>query len=255
MPLEQNVITNFHEKKNAPPPVCHVFQASETILELFQYIIGTNLLTKFHDDRRINMDSRVLTRKMPRPLDGHFHDDRTINVASRVLISKNAPPPGGHVYQASRTIFEIVKDIIGTNLLTKCHEDRTINVVTRVLTRFYYSHIRKNALPLGRHVFQANVTIFELIQDIIETNLLTKFHEDWTIKRKNALPPGGHQIQDIIGTNFLTKFHEDRKINVASRVLTRKNAPPPGGHFIKATKTIFELIQDIIWKKSTDQVS
>ena len=44
-----------------------------------------------------------------------------------------------------------------------------------------YSHIMKNAPPLGGHVFQANVTIFELIQDIIETNLLTKFHEDSTI--------------------------------------------------------------------------
>ncbi|KAH3721385.1 hypothetical protein DPMN_064308 [Dreissena polymorpha] len=33
-------------------------------------------------------------------------------------------------------------------------------------------------VPLGSHVFQENVTIFELIQDIIETNLLTKFHED-----------------------------------------------------------------------------
>ncbi|KAH3857077.1 hypothetical protein DPMN_099675 [Dreissena polymorpha] len=39
----------------------------------------------------------------------------------------------------------------------------------------------KNAPPLGSHVFQAKVTIFELTQDIIETNLLTKFHEDWTI--------------------------------------------------------------------------
>ncbi|KAH3716607.1 hypothetical protein DPMN_059332 [Dreissena polymorpha] len=39
----------------------------------------------------------------------------------------------------------------------------------------------KNAPPLGSYVFQANVPIFELIQDIIETNLLTKFHEDWTI--------------------------------------------------------------------------
>ncbi|KAH3875589.1 hypothetical protein DPMN_038858 [Dreissena polymorpha] len=68
------------------------------------------------------------------------------------------------------------------NLLTKFHEDQTINVAyiigmnlpTKVLTRL------KNALPLGSHVFQANVTIFKLIQDIIETNLLTKFHEDWT---------------------------------------------------------------------------
>jgi hypothetical protein len=35
--------------------------------------------------------------------------------------------------------------------------------------------------PLEAMFFQANVTIFQLIQDIIETNLLTKFHEDWTI--------------------------------------------------------------------------
>ncbi|KAH3695027.1 hypothetical protein DPMN_082475 [Dreissena polymorpha] len=36
--------------------------------------------------------------------------------------------------------------------------------------------IVKNAPPLGSHVFQAKVTIFILIQDIIWTNLLTKFH-------------------------------------------------------------------------------
>ncbi|KAH3897687.1 hypothetical protein DPMN_021881 [Dreissena polymorpha] len=64
-----------------------------------------------------------------------------------------------------------LEDIIGTNLLTKFHDDRTVNVASRV----------KNALPLGSHFFQANVTIFKLIQDIIETNFLTKFHEDWTL--------------------------------------------------------------------------
>ncbi|KAH3754111.1 hypothetical protein DPMN_188772 [Dreissena polymorpha] len=64
--------------------------------------------------------------------------------------------------------------------------------------------------------------------------------------RKNALPPGGHLIQDIIGTNLLTKFHEDRKINVASRVLTRKNAPPPCGHVFQPTSIILKLVQDII---------
>ncbi|KAH3698256.1 hypothetical protein DPMN_085775 [Dreissena polymorpha] len=88
---------------------------------------------------------------------------------------------GGHVFQPTGIIFQLVQDIIEINLLTKFHEDQTINVASRVLTRFYYSHIRKNAPPLGSHVFQANVTIFELIQDIIETNLLTKFHADWTI--------------------------------------------------------------------------
>ncbi|KAH3710961.1 hypothetical protein DPMN_070459 [Dreissena polymorpha] len=114
-----------------------------------EYIIGTNLLTKFHEDRKINVASGLLTRK-------------------------NTPPLGSHFFQAYIIIFELIQDIIETNLLTKFHEDWTINVASRVLTR-------KNATPLGSHVFQANVTIFELIQDIIETNLLTKFHEDWTI--------------------------------------------------------------------------
>ncbi|KAH3870046.1 hypothetical protein DPMN_033225 [Dreissena polymorpha] len=106
---------------------------------------------------------------------------------------KTAPPTGGHVFQQTGTTFELNQAIIKTNiltndlifigakLLTKFHEDGTTNVASRVLTRFCYSHKRKNAPPLGSHVFQANVTIFELIQDIIETNLLTKFHEDWTI--------------------------------------------------------------------------
>ncbi|KAH3889417.1 hypothetical protein DPMN_013471 [Dreissena polymorpha] len=112
---------------NAPP---HVFQAKVTIFELIQdIIIGTNLLTKFHEDRKINVASRV----------------------------KNAPPPGGHVFQLTGIIFELFQNF---------HEDQTINVASR-----------KNAPPLGSHVFQANVTIFKL-KDIIETNLLTKFHED-----------------------------------------------------------------------------
>ncbi|KAH3853314.1 hypothetical protein DPMN_095836 [Dreissena polymorpha] len=67
---------------------------------------------------------------------------------------ENCTVPGCHVFQQTRTIFELPQDIIRTNLLTT------------VLTR-------KNALPLGSHVF--------LSKHIIETNLLTKFHEDWTI--------------------------------------------------------------------------
>ncbi|KAH3730909.1 hypothetical protein DPMN_056908 [Dreissena polymorpha] len=170
---------------------------SEQILQILpRYIIGTNLLTKFQEDRKINVASRVLTRKNALPPVSHvfqptgiifeltniltkFHEDWTINVASRVLTRKNAPPPGGHVFKATKTIFELIQDIIGTNLLTKFYDDRKINVTSRVLTRFYYSHIRKNAPPLGSHVFQSNVTIFELIQNINKTNLLTKFHEDW----------------------------------------------------------------------------
>ncbi|KAH3737656.1 hypothetical protein DPMN_044249 [Dreissena polymorpha] len=176
----------------------HVLKATKTFFELIHDIIGTNLLTKFYDDRKINVTSRVLTRKMHHPHGGHVfqltrilfelvqdiivmnlltesHEDRTINVASRV---KNAPPLGNHF-----------------------HEDRKINVASRVLTRknapppgvdvfqptgIIFKHdknvaSREKYPPLGSHVFQANVTIFELIHSIIETNLLTEFHDDWTI--------------------------------------------------------------------------
>ncbi|KAH3774661.1 hypothetical protein DPMN_176047 [Dreissena polymorpha] len=66
--------------------------------------------------------------------------------------------------------FDLIQDIIGTNLRTKFHDDQTINVASRVLTR-------KNAEPTGSHVFQPISIMFELVQDIIGMNLLTIFHE------------------------------------------------------------------------------
>ncbi|KAH3869331.1 hypothetical protein DPMN_032494 [Dreissena polymorpha] len=204
-------------------PVSHVFQQTRTIFIHIQNIFSTNILTK-----------------------------------------KKSPTPGGHVFQATSTIFKLVQYVTWTNLLTKFHDDRTINVASRVLTRKkpcpiggHFHEDRtinvasrvKNAPALGSHVFQANETILEVIQDIIETNLLTKFHEDWTINPYIAPHPGGHGfkatetifelVQDFIGTNLLTKFNEDRKINVASRVLIRKNAPPPGGHVFQPTRVFF----------------
>ncbi|KAH3787810.1 hypothetical protein DPMN_165939 [Dreissena polymorpha] len=116
-------------------------------------IIGTNLLTKFHGDTKINVTSRVLKRK-------------------------NAPPPWWPY-------------IIGMNLLTKFHQ--TINVASRVLTRFYYSHIKPYKVKCP-----APWQPCFLSKHIIETNLLTKFHEDWTI-------------------------------NVASRELTRQMLTPHNG--------------------------
>ncbi|KAH3883771.1 hypothetical protein DPMN_007739 [Dreissena polymorpha] len=222
-----------------------------------QNIIETNLLTKFHEDRKINVASRVLTSKNAPPRGSHFHEDRTVNVASR----ENAPPLESHFFKANIIIFELIQDIIETNLLTKFHEDWTINVASRVLTR-------KNARPWWPY--------------IIGTNLLTKFHDDQKINvtsrmlTRKIAPPLWWPY--ILGMNLLTEFHEDRtinvasrekcpapwrpcysskhkssdhissrlEINVASRVLSRKNASPPGGHVFQPTSIIFELVLDII---------
>ncbi|KAH3891930.1 hypothetical protein DPMN_016040 [Dreissena polymorpha] len=253
--------------KNAPPLGSHVFQAKVTIFELIQYISGTNLLSKFHEDRKINVASRVLTRK-------------------------NALPPGGHVFQPTGIIFELVQDIIGMNHLNKFYENQTITVSSRVLTRFYYSHIRKNALPLGSHVLQANVTIFKLIQGIIETNLLTKFHEHWAInvasreltsqmltphaaqrttykrlpqkltistlcsvsrKSPKELPRYGSRHKSA-GQKDGRTTDEQRQNNIpllmeGEKKLQHTNGkidPPFGSHVFKANIIIFKLIQDII---------
>ncbi|KAH3852546.1 hypothetical protein DPMN_095057 [Dreissena polymorpha] len=130
-----------------------------------------------------------------------------------------------------------------TNLFTKFHDDWANNVSSRVFTNFfYYINVRKLPLPPGSHVIQLTGTIFELNSCINETNVLTKFHENWAKNvtsrvftrfhyihiEKNAPPTGGHA-----------------KI-VTSRVFTRKTAPPTGGHIFHQTETTFELNQHII---------
>ncbi|KAH3751175.1 hypothetical protein DPMN_185724 [Dreissena polymorpha] len=76
---QTNVLTKFHDvwakivtsrvftENTAPPPCRHVFQWTEIIFELNQHIIKTNILTnmtKFHEDRTINVASSVFTRQM-----------------------------------------------------------------------------------------------------------------------------------------------------------------------------------------------
>ncbi|KAH3735882.1 hypothetical protein DPMN_042442 [Dreissena polymorpha] len=255
-----NILTKFHEnrkinvassvnKEICPIPWQPCFSTNWHNFELVQDIIGINLLnkvlTRFYYSHTYIIETNLLTK---------FHEDWTINVASR----EKYPAPGGHVFKATKSIFELIQDIMGTYLLTKFHDDQKINVTSRVLTRkiappswwpyrtIYVASRVKNAPPLGGHVFQANVTIFELIKDIIKTILLTissrldnKCFTLYSHIRKNASPPGGHVfkptsiifelVQDIIGMNLLTK----------------KTSPPLGSHVFQAKFTIFEVIQDI----------
>ncbi|KAH3808830.1 hypothetical protein DPMN_137189 [Dreissena polymorpha] len=168
-------------------------------LAAIQAINTTNLRTKFHEDWAINVTSRVLTRL-------HYSH-----------ISKAAPPPGGHIFQQTEIIFKLSLAIIKRNVQTKFHEDWTIYVTPRVLTckTVLPPGGHKTAPPPGGHVFSPIWTIFKLVRDINETNVLTKFHDDWAK-------------------------------NVTSRVFTRNTAPPPGGHIFQWSGTIFELNQHII---------
>ncbi|KAH3871347.1 hypothetical protein DPMN_034545 [Dreissena polymorpha] len=209
-------------------------------------------LRGFHDDWAKNVTSRVHVIQLTGTIFKlnsliketnvltKFHENMAKNVTSR----KNAPPTGGHVFSPIWTIFELVRDI---------------------------NKPMKTAPPPGSHVVQLTGTIFELNSHIKETNVLTKFHENWTKNvtsrvftcfhcihvEKNAPPTGGHVfspiwtifklVQDINKTNVLTNFHDDCAKIGTSRVFTRKTAPLPGSH--DPARPSFELDRDFIATK------
>ncbi|KAH3768514.1 hypothetical protein DPMN_169728 [Dreissena polymorpha] len=200
--------------KTASPTGGHVCQRTGTTFKLNQHIIKTNILTNY---MTIGHEIFILDQDI---------------IGTNLLtsqITKTAPPTCGNVFQRTGTTFEhnqhIIKTTIFTNfkldrgiirtrLLTKFHEDRTRNVASRVFTRFICGQIRKTAPPTGGHVFQQTGITFELNQHIIKTNILTK-----KLFKSFELDRG------IIDTKLMTKFHEDRTRNMASRVFTNKFGP------------------------------
>ncbi|KAH3749710.1 hypothetical protein DPMN_184216 [Dreissena polymorpha] len=97
--ITSRVFTCFHYmhiEKTAPPTGGHVFSPIWTIFKLVRDINKTNVLTKFHDDWAKIVTSRVFTRNTAPPPGGHasnvtstLHEDRTINMASRVFTRQN----------------------------------------------------------------------------------------------------------------------------------------------------------------------
>ncbi|KAH3792249.1 hypothetical protein DPMN_145740 [Dreissena polymorpha] len=110
---------------------------------------------------------------------------------TNVLTKKNAKTPGGHVFQQTETMFELIQDIIITN---------KINVTSRIKTARPLDSpglLKKDWKKVTPSV--KTETILEIVLDIIEINVLTKFNKDWTIKM----------------TSSVNKFHEDLTINVS----------------------------------------
>ncbi|KAH3773485.1 hypothetical protein DPMN_174846 [Dreissena polymorpha] len=99
-----------------------------------------------------------------------------------------------------------------------------------------------NNCPLpSSHIIQLTGTIFELNSRIKKTNVLSKFHENWTKNvtstvftcfhyihiEKNAPPTGSHVFPPI------------------PIIFKLKHSPPAGGHVFSPISTIFELDRDI----------
>ncbi|KAH3713339.1 hypothetical protein DPMN_073129 [Dreissena polymorpha] len=121
------------------------------------------------------------------------------------------------------TIFELVRDINKTNVLTNVHDDWAKIVTSGVFTS---------------RVIQLTRTILELNPHIKEANVLTKFHENWAknvTSRVEKCPAHCRPcfspiwtifelVRDINKTNLLTNFHDDWAKIVTFRVFTRKTA-------------------------------
>ncbi|KAH3738511.1 hypothetical protein DPMN_045145 [Dreissena polymorpha] len=171
-------------------------------------------------------------------------------------------------------IFQLVREINKTNVLTKFHDEKTAPPLWQpcfltdrdhLQTHLIYIYINNLFTKLHDdwakhvtsrvHVIQLTRTVFELNSHIKETSVLTKFHENWAkivtsrvftcfhyIHIENNAPPTGGHIS--IKINF-TNFHDNWAKIETSRVFTMKTAPPTGGHVFQRNGTTFELNQHI----------
>ncbi|KAH3807191.1 hypothetical protein DPMN_135524 [Dreissena polymorpha] len=138
----------------------HVIQLSGTIFEHNSRTKETNVLTKLHKNWAKYVTSRVFTC---------FHS---------IHIEKNAPPTGAYVFSPIWTIFELVRDINKTNVLTNYHDDWAKIVTSR----------GKTAPPTGGHDFQLTKPLLNSTNISLRLGMKCDFYS----------------------------FHEDRTINVAS---------------------------------------
>ncbi|KAH3727735.1 hypothetical protein DPMN_053678 [Dreissena polymorpha] len=83
-------------------------------------------LTKFHVNWAKNVTSRVLTCFHYKHIENKSTALRGVGVAGTgdgLVKTKNAPPTGSHVFSPIWTIFELVREINKTNVLTNFYDD------------------------------------------------------------------------------------------------------------------------------------
>ncbi|KAH3775068.1 hypothetical protein DPMN_176464 [Dreissena polymorpha] len=164
-----------------------------------------------------------------------------------IYIKENFPRPGGHVFLLTTTIFKLVRDIHITNIQTIFE----LNLRSRSLTH------------VNRSWDDVVVVVVGHSHTAAETNVLTKFHEDWAKNvsyrlficfhdihiEKTVIPTGG---QVFPPTMTIFKLVRDiYKIDVHNffmmiRQIMKMTPPPSGGNvFFSPIRTIFELNRHI----------
>ncbi|KAH3704984.1 hypothetical protein DPMN_080046 [Dreissena polymorpha] len=165
-------------------------QATNMVLMLLKKI-HNHIRIFHHGDWTINATE---SEKAP-PLGGHvFHDiiGTLYRVLKRFFESRTIAPTDNRSYakfdKADSRSYDVLTGRTRLSALSKHRRSDCPplqNIVGATERPSALSNLardcpdtRKNAPPPGAHVFEPTGTIFELAQDIILTNLLTKFHDD-----------------------------------------------------------------------------
>ncbi|KAH3858163.1 hypothetical protein DPMN_100783 [Dreissena polymorpha] len=115
-----------------------------------------------HEDWALNVTSTFQTRRdiIWTNLLTKFHEDRTLNVASRVLTNKCGRTDEGRTEDGQRLVTKAHLSNQETKILIKFRQNWAKNVTSRVFQCFHFIHIEKNSPPTGSHVFSPIWTIF-----------------------------------------------------------------------------------------------
>ncbi|KAH3887474.1 hypothetical protein DPMN_011491 [Dreissena polymorpha] len=223
---ETNVLTKFHENwaknKNAPPTGGHVFSQIRTIFELVRDINKTNVLTNFHDDWAKIVTSRVFTSSHETNVLTKFHKNWAKIVTSRVFTCfhyihlEKMPRPLAAILSPTWTLFELVRVINKTNVLTNFHDD--------------WAKIpnKENCTPTGGHgvgVDSRGVAVIFVLSNCSSSHCLNTFFV--TVNNGDGGGCGGGGGGGGGGAyrtgwiNNLTKFHKDWMKTATSIVYTR----------------------------------
>ncbi|KAH3738510.1 hypothetical protein DPMN_045144 [Dreissena polymorpha] len=111
--------------------------------------------------------------------------------------------------KSGHQIFELIRGINGTNVLTKLHEDQTINVASRVFTRLNQGDARRKAeLALDGVRDVAPSIYLDILKIVPEPTMTNRAPLSLMNRLKKPIELSVSQsFAHLRGTNILVNFH------------------------------------------------